>query len=118
MRFHSLILILTAISIRTAVAQEFVPPRPPPLDPATDFEDMEEDMMEMGDEGLRPPPPPPMGSGTAAPPEIRPSVTGSPGGSAFSSGMKDVKLKFQVVDEYWEKGKKRGRGKKIRVSGN
>ncbi len=31
-------------------AQDFIPPRPPPLDPAMDFDDMEEDMMEMGDE--------------------------------------------------------------------
>ncbi len=49
---------------------------------------------------------------TPSAPEIRPQ-NGNPG---FGGGMKDVKLKFQLVDEYWEKGKKRGRGKKIRVS--
>jgi hypothetical protein len=116
MVFRSLLLILAVFSVGVARAQEFVPPRPPPLDPATDFEDMEEDMMEMGDEGYRPPPPPPPPGGTATmpPPEIRPPV----GGNGFTSGMKDVKLKFKLVDEYWEKGKKRGRGKKIRVSGS
>ena len=108
-----LILLSVLFSVWVASAQEFIPPRPPPLDPATDFEDMEEDMMEMGDEGFRPPPPPPMGS--TPPPEIRPSATGS----AFGSGnSKESKLKFQVVDEFWEKGKKRGRGKKIRVTGS
>jgi hypothetical protein len=116
MSWRCFLLLSAVFSLRAASAQEFIPPRPPPLDPATDFEDMEEDMMEMGDEGFRPPPPPPpMGSGSTSPLEIRPAATGS----AFGSGnMKESKLKFQVVDEFWEKGKKRGRGKKIRVSGS
>jgi hypothetical protein len=116
MKWRLLFLIPFVFSLRTASAQDFIPPRPPPLDPATDFEDMEEDMMEMGDEGFRPPPPPPpMGSGSPMPSEIRPAPTGS----SFGSGdMKESKLKFQVVDEFWEKGKRRGRGKKIRAAGS
>lgn len=114
MSWRYLLPISVVFSVWAANAQEFIPPRPPPLDPATDFEDMEEDMMEMGDEGFRPPPPPPP-MGSTPPPEIRPPATGS----SFGSGnMKESKLKFQVVDEFWEKGKKRGRGKKIRVSGS
>lgn len=108
------LIILAAFSVHAARAQDFVPPRPPPLDPATDFEDMEEDMMEMGDEGFRPPPPPPPPGGAVPPPQIRPD-TGNPG---FGGGnMKEAKLKFQLVDDFWEKGKKRARGKKIRASG-
>ncbi len=120
MLLRLLLLIFTVLSVRTALAQDFVPPRPPPLDPATDFEDMEEDMMEMGDEGFRPPPPPPpMGAGAPpVAPQIRPD-TGNPAfGGGGGSNMKDSKLKFQLVEEYWEKGKKRGRGKKIRVQGS
>lgn len=119
MKLRFLILILTAFSCRMAHAQQFIPPRPPPLDPATDFEDMEEDMMEMGDEGLRPPPPPPpIGAGsTAPPPQIRPDPgPGMKGGGG--DNMKDSKLKFQLVDDYWERGKKRIRGKKTHVQGS
>lgn len=114
--FLTLILALTAGKVWAQA--DFQPPKPPPLDPATDFEEMEEDMMEMGDEGFRPPPPPPPpGAGLpVAPPELRPQINGG-GGGGSNFGANNSKVRFQLVDgEYWEKGKKRTRGKKIRAS--
>jgi len=113
MGFKVLNLIFLSLFLPAVAAQEFVPPAPPPLDPATDFEDMEEDMMEMGDEGFRPPPPPPppppQNTQGPPPPDNRPAATGT----AF--GNQNAKVKFKLVEgEYWEKGKKRTRGKKMR----
>lgn len=97
----------------------FQPPRPPPLDPATDFDDMDEDTMEMGDDGMRPPPPPPTPPSYGGPtPEFNPpSIPTNRGGYSARSG--DGKIHFQVVEgEFLEKGKKRGRGQKLRASGS
>jgi hypothetical protein len=105
-----------------AVAQDFQPPRPPPMDPNADFDDMDQELMEMGDEGFNPPPPPPPTGG--APNSGGPPPMGSPGGAGFDrfGGGTPVgggnfgqataaKLKFKVVEgEFWEKGKKRTRG--------
>lgn len=115
MKWRCLFLSLSLFLGPAAKAQDFVPPRPPPVDPTSDFEEMEEDMLEMGDEGFRPPPAPgtPPPNSTAPPIDIRPSGGGATG-TAFGQNSK---LKFQLVDgEYWEKGKKRGRGKKLRAN--
>lgn len=116
----TLALLLTGLP---AFAQEFMPPKPPPLDPANDFEEMEEDMMEPGDEGFRPPPPPPpqpnnmpnannnnnLNNSSPPPP--------SSGGAGFGNGGSAGKVRFQIVEgEFFEKGKKRSRGKKLRAS--
>jgi hypothetical protein len=114
-RLLIVILLAGLTAIRVARAQDFQPPRPPPLDPATDFEDMEEDMMEMGDEGYRPPGPPPAGANNngssnnnyGVPP---PPPTDHASGSAFGHASNANKV-FQIVEgEFWEKGKKRSRG--------
>lgn len=111
---YSLLIVLLGCALfkpHFSNAQDFQPPRPPPLDPATDFEDMEEDMMEMGDEGFRPPPPPQTGTPAPPPPQdFRPPANGSSFG-----GPGNAKKIFKIVDgEYWEKGKKRTRGTKVR----
>lgn len=86
---------------------KFAPPRPPPMDPEEEFEELEEEAMEMGDGSYRPPPPPPPSS--PPPQNIQPRGRGSQAFGQSGSG----KLKFHVVeDEFYEKGKKRGRGKK------
>jgi hypothetical protein len=112
----SIVILLAGLTAgRLARAQDFQPPRPPPLDPATDFEDMEEDMMEMGDEGYRPPGTPPPGgtnngssNNNYAPPPPQPVEHAS--GSAFGNATRANKV-FQIVEgEFWEKGKKRSRG--------
>lgn len=105
-----LILISMLTFAMTAKAQEFVPPKPPPLDPTTDFEEMDDDLIEMGDEGFRPPPPPPPPPG---PVSDMPRDMGGATGTAF--GSTSGKLKFKIVEgQFWEKGKKRGRGPKMR----
>lgn len=103
----SILILLTGMtSARLAHAQDFQPPRPPPLDPATDFEDMEEDMIEMGDEGYRPPGALPQNN---APPPSPPPIDRA-SGSAFGNAAHANKV-FQIVEgEFWEKGKKRSRG--------
>lgn len=114
-------------SLKRAHAQEpdggyrFEPPQPPPLD-GPDLDEPDEDVMEMGDEGgYRPPPPPPPmpqtqeGNGTAnftPPPQQDLRLP-----PAFSNSHTSGKLHFRVVDgEFWEKGKKRTRGKTEHVS--
>lgn len=97
-------------------AQEFAPPRPPPLDPSMDFEDMEDEMIEIGDEGSRPPTLGNAGSGPATLPAPSP-FNSQDSRSSFGFGStgflgKDAKVRFYLVDDYWEKGKKRSRGKK------
>lgn len=113
MGIRASILILAMLFMASAGhAQEFMPPKPPPLDPANDFEEMEEDMMEPGDEGFRPPPPPP------PQPNNMPNANNSPppsssGGGNF--GDSNAKVRFKIVEgEFLEKGKKRTRGKKMR----
>jgi hypothetical protein len=86
----------------------FQPPRPPSVE---DFYD--DDEIELGDEGatgFRPPPPP-----TTPPP---PPANNLPMEDGFARGTRDTKkLKFEVVDGiYYEKGKKRSRGKQFRVT--
>lgn len=114
------ILILVAGAPLRSQETNFQPPRPPPIDPGADFDDMEEDLMEMGDEGFRPPPPPPPPAGSAggspgSPPNVgfdRGHSAGAVGGGNFGS-TPSAKLKFKVVEgEFWEKGKKRPRGKR------
>ena len=97
------------------VGFRFQPPTPPPLDTATDFEDMDEDSMETGDEGFRPPPLPQNNSFQPPPPssmpDFRPSMPR--GGTSTLSG----KVRFEVVDgHFFETGKKRGRGQKLRAT--
>src|SRR5262245_4466292 len=90
-------------------AYKFAPPPPPPLD---DYEEMDDECFDT-DEAFRPPPPPvpPGGAPTqnSAPPpppaDLRSneSYVSAPG-----------KFRFRVVDgEYWEKGKKRTRGRQM-----
>ena len=112
LRYSILVMLLgcAVTQARLAHAQDFQPPRPPPLDPATDFEDMEEDMMEMGDEGYRPPqpPPPPVNLPPTPPPDTHAN------GAAFGANASKNKV-FRVVEgEFYEKGKKRTRGVKVR----
>lgn len=123
-------LIMICLSAHFALAQDsgsdfrFQPPRPPPLDPATDFDDMDEDMMEMGDEGARPPPPPPIPStNPGGPSDFNPSTsnTYSPNnrGGGHGSRLGNGKVRFEIVEgEFLEKGKKRGRGDKLRANGS
>ncbi len=106
----------------------FQPPQPPPLDTNSDFEDFDEDMVEMDEEGFEPPlppsppsglpsnmgrpPMPPSNSSNDYPP---PSFTGGDRATRSNPG----KLRFQIVDgEFFEPGKKRGRGEKLRSSGS
>ncbi len=116
-RYRLLIVLLGCCALshsRLVHAQEFQPPRPPPLDPATDFEDMEEDMMEMGDEGYKPPAPPPNGNNVQPPPPPPMDTHQSANGAAFGTAASKNKI-FKIVDgEFYEKGKKRTRGVKIR----
>jgi hypothetical protein len=113
----SIVILLAGLSAgRIARAQDFQPPRPPPLDPATDFEDMEEDMMEMGDEDYRPPGTNPQGNNNGSPnnnygaPPPPPPPIDHASGSAFGNAAHANKV-FQIVEgEFWEKGKKRSRG--------
>lgn len=110
------ILLLTAPAFaqKRATAQEgdaykFAPPPPPPLD---DYEEMDDDGFDT-DEAFRPPPPPPPGGApaqNAAPPP--------PPANDFRNSESYVsapgKFRFRVVDgEYWEKGKKRSRGRQM-----
>lgn len=101
---------------RALHAQEdfrFQPPRPPPLD--VDFDD--EDEEEMGDDFSRIPTAPavvnPGGNNRVEPPPPPPT-----GGSDFgSSSVSAGKFRFRLVDgDYWEKGKKRARGKETHVT--
>lgn len=99
-------------------AQDSAPPpdnfrfQPPPIDEG--YDEVEEDSMEIGDDGFVPPPPPPGSTPPPPPPGPGPGFAdrGGNGGSAFGSPGSQ-KLRFQIVEgEFWEKGKKRQRGKK------
>lgn len=126
-RLFSSLVLLAVLSGGLAVrAQDFQPPRPPPLDPATDFEDMEEDMMELGDEGYRPPGVPPgpggnhgPGAGSVGAPPPPPAYDTASGSAFGSSGAKSSKNNpFQIVPgEFYDPKvkKKRGRGVMRRI---
>jgi hypothetical protein len=109
-------LFLGAFSFSLA-AQEFAPPPPPPLD---EYEEFDGDGFE--DETFSPPSPPPLPPGNqdnaaAAPPPPPPDYRSS--NSAYIS--QPGKFRFKIVEgEFWEKGKKRSRGKQMygRSSGN
>lgn len=98
------------------VGFRFQPPKPPPLDTATDFDDLEdEEMVEVGDEGFRPPTPPQNNSFQPPPPDFRPPPARANGGRG--SGLSG-KVRFELIEgEFYERGKKRGRGQKLRSSG-
>lgn len=132
MRMKLLTLILIACAFRTGhvAAQDggyrFAPPPPPPLDGA-DFDDDEE--IDSQDYPVPPPPPggsaaglPPPGPGDSYTPPMGNAGFSGGGGSARSFGdltTTPQKFRFQIVDgEYFEKGKKRGRGQSTRVSGS
>jgi hypothetical protein len=124
--------LLLALGQFSAVAQDtgsgdshFQPPPPPSFNPATDFDDMDEDMMEMGDDGnfRAPPPPIPQPGGTA--PDLNSSFSdsgGDGGGIGGRSSLGQDKVRFETVPgEYFEPRKKRSRGRKLRAkssSGN
>ncbi len=123
MKPRTLLLILILLSAAPLFAQDTGrPPGPPPIDNAADFDDMEEDLMEMGDEGFRPPPPPPPGGSSSPggpgtmpgpPPPTFGGGGGAVGGGNFGAATSAAKMKFKVVEgEFWEKGKKRSRGKR------
>lgn len=112
--------ILVFLTLFASAQDGFAPPPPPPLD-GQEFDELEDDI-DMGDDSFRPPPPiPSTGAAGGAPntppnngvPEFRPSGGGGGGSSNF--GQTTGKLRFQVVDgEFYEKGKKRSRGRQLR----
>ncbi|MBX3022809.1 MAG: hypothetical protein KF799_14135 [Bdellovibrionales bacterium] len=125
------LLILTVLHTGPTLAQEggyrFQPPPPPPLDGA-DFDDGDEEID--GDAAYLPPTPPPAsgggntnggaGNGGAySPPPLGNSMpSGGGGGGGFNLTTPHGKFRFKVVEgEFYEKGKKRGRGQGTRVSG-
>lgn len=121
---HFVYFLFLALSPLHAPAQDsgsgdirFQPPMPPPLNPATDFDDMDEDMMEIGDDGnFRPPPPPPIPQPPSGGADFSPPIGGMPMDGRSALG-KD-KVRFEIVPgEYYERGKKRGRGEKLRAGG-
>src|SRR5688500_18580910 len=75
MKWLSIYLVLISAVAPLAGAQDahpykFQPPPPPPLDGANDYDELDDDGFENGDDGFRPPPPPPLPPGTqvGAPP--------------------------------------------------
>lgn len=96
-------------------AQEFAPPPPPPLD---EYEELDDEGFE-SDDAFRPPPPPlPPGAqppgganaGAAPPPPPPPDYRNSNAAYISQPG----KFRFKIVDgEFWEKGKKRTRGRQM-----
>lgn len=121
---HFALLILSLVSIRSAWAQEeFAPPPPPPLE--SELDDFDDDIPEMeGDVGFAPPTPPPPAPPGGNPSPIQGSTAGVPGPppaqpmdfrTSNNAFIGRGKFRFEIVDgEFYEKGKKRGRGKKIK----
>ncbi len=96
----------------------FAPPPPPPLEPP-EYDELEDEEF---DDGFRPPPPPaiapvpPGGMNNVPPPPQQPPPSPPPDFRSNNSYMNASpgKFRFQVVDgEYYQKGKKRGRGKRL-----
>jgi hypothetical protein len=87
------------------------PPQPPGFDPSQEFEELDDDSLDMSNDpgAFRPPnfngTPPPASTQNTPPPDTSPSDH-----TAF--GQTTGKVRFQVVEgEFYEKGKKRTRGK-------
>ena len=111
----------TRLPAQEANAYKFQPPPPPPLDGLNDYDELDDDGFENGDEGFRPPPPPlPPGAqgGAPTPPPPPPPTDLRNSNSDISQ---PGKFRFKIVDgEYWEKGQKRSRGRQMygRSTGN
>ena len=119
------LILITRFSAFAQPEMKFQPPPPPPLD---DYEELDDDGYEAGDDGFRPPPPPPLppgatnpgangGSNMPNPPPPPPDFRASNAAYVSAPG----KFRFRLVDgEFWEKGKKRSRGRQMigRSSGN
>jgi hypothetical protein len=108
-----IISILFSFGLRAAAqeadAYKFAPPPPPPLD---DYEELDDEGFET-DEAFRPPPPPlpPGGQNNGAPPPPPPPDFKATNEAYISQ---PGKFRFRLVEgEYWEKGKKRSRGRQM-----
>lgn len=105
-----------------ADAYKFQPPPPPPLDGGIDYDELDDDGFENGDDGFRPPPPPlPPGTQVGGPPPPPPPPPQDIRNQNAAYVSQPGKFRFRVVDgEYWEKGKKRSRGRQMygRSTGN
>lgn len=108
---------LMAFLLTAHLAHAQVPPPPPPqppgFDPSQEFEEIDDDSLEMNNDpgAYRPPnfngvPPPPAATQNTPPPQD----TSPSDHTAF--GQTTGKVKFQLVEgEFYEKGKKRSRGR-------
>lgn len=98
----------------------FAPPPPPPLDPP-EYDELEDEEF---DDGFVPPPPPviaPVPMNNVPPPPSQPPPPPADFRSSNNAYMSSGpgKFRFQVVEgEFYQKGKKRGRGKKRLVGEN
>lgn len=120
MRFYALLtlfyLVPGPLSAQEADAYKFAPPPPPALE---DYDELDDDGFENGEDSFRPPPPPIPGQqvggptpgfGGSAPPPPPPPDFRNTGSYISQPG----KFRFKIVDgEYWEKGKKRSRGRQL-----
>lgn len=121
MRFYTLLTVVY-LSASSAWAQEadaykFAPPPPPALE---DYDEIEDDGFENGDDTFRPPPPPMPGQqvGGPAPGFGAPGTPPPPPPPDFRNSGSYIsqpgKFRFKIVDgEFWEKGKKRSRGRQM-----
>lgn len=131
LRFVLIALLFLSVAYRghaqEADAYKFQPPPPPPLSDTPDFDELDDDGFEADDEGFRPPPPPPLppipggvSNEPISPSQTRPGTPPPPppvpdfrtNNAAYISTP--GKFRFRVVEgEYWEKGKKRSRGRQM-----